>query len=149
MNLHEIIDQEIKKAMMAKDKVRLEVLRSAKTAFMETTTAKGASHDLTEEQSVAILQRMVKQRKDSAAIYKEQNRSDLAEQELKEVEVLRSYLPEQLTQEELDKTIGDIIDKANASSLKDMGKVMGIATESLAGKAQGRAIADTVKKLLS
>ena len=149
MNLHEIIDQEIKKAMMAKDKVRLEVLRSAKTAFMETTTAKGASHDLTEEQSVAILQRMVKQRKDSSAIYKEQNRSDLAEQELKEVEVLRSYLPEQLTQEELDKTIGDIIDKANASSLKDMGKVMGIATKSLAGKAQGRAIADTVKKLLS
>ena len=149
MNLYEILDQEIKKAMMAKDKVRLEVLRSAKTAFMETTTAKGASHDLTEEQSVTILQRLVKQRKDSAAIYEEQNRSDLAEQELKEVEVLQSYLPKQLTQDELDKAVGEIIEKANASSLKDMGKVMGIATKSLAGKAQGRAIADTVKKLLS
>ena len=149
MNLYEIIDQEIKKAMMAKDKVRLEVLRSAKTAFMESTTAKGASHDLTEEQSITILQRMVKQRKDSAAIYEEQNRSDLAVQELKEVEVLQSYLPEQLTQDELDKAVGEIIEKTNASSLKDMGKVMGIATKSLAGKAQGRAIADTVKKLLS
>ena len=149
MNLYEIIDQEIKKAMMAKDKVRLEVLRSAKTAFMESTTAKGASHDLTEEQSITILQRMVKQRKDSAAIYEEQNRSDLAEQELKEVEVLQSYLPEQLTQDELDKAVGEIIEKTNASSLKDMGKVMGMATKSLAGKAQGRAIADTVKKLLS
>lgn len=149
MNLYEIIDQEIKKAMMAKDKVRLEVLRSAKTAFMESTTAKGASHDLTEEQSITILQRMVKQRKDSAAIYEEQNRSDLAVQELKEVEVLQSYLPEQLTQDELDKAVGEIIEKTNASSLKDMGKVMGMATKSLAGKAQGRAIADTVKKLLS
>ena len=149
MSLYKTIDQEIKKAMMAKDKVQLETLRSVKTAFMESTTAKGASHDLTEEQSITILQRMVKQRKDSAAIYKEQNRSDLAVQELKEVEVLQSYLPEQLTQDELDKAVGEIIEKTNASSLKDMGKVMGIATKSLAGKAQGRAIADTVKKLLS
>lgn len=149
MNLYEIIDQEIKKAMMAKNKIKLEVLRSAKTAFMETTTAKGASQGLTEEQSVTILQRMVKQRKDSAAIYEEQNRSDLAEQELKEVEILQSYLPKQLTQDELNKAVGEIIEEVNASSLKDMGKVMGVATKNLAGKAQGRAIADTVKKLLS
>lgn len=149
MNLYEIIDQEIKKAMLAKDKVKLETLRSAKTAFMESTTAKGASQDLTEEQSVAILQRMVKQRKDSATIYEEQNRTELAQQELQEVEVLQSYLPKQLTQEELDKAIGEIIKQTASSSLKDMGKVMGAATKSLAGKAEGRAIADTVKKLLS
>ncbi len=149
MNLYEVIDQEIKAAMLAKDKVKLETLRSAKTAFMESTTAKGASQELTEEQSVAILQRMVKQRKDSATIYEEQNREELAQQELKEVEVLQSYLPKQFTQEELDRAIGDIIEKAGASSLKDMGKVMGAATKKLAGKAEGRAIADTVKKLLS
>ena len=149
MNLYEVIDQEIKAAMLAKDKVKLETLRSAKTAFMESTTAKGASQELTEEQSVAILQRMVKQRKDSATIYEEQNREELAQQELKEVEVLQSYLPKQFTQEELDRAIGNIIEKAGASSLKDMGKVMGAATKKLAGKAEGRAIADTVKKLLS
>ena len=149
MNLYNTIDKEIKAAMMAKDKVKLETLRSVKTAFMESTTAKGASQELTEEQSVAILQRMVKQRKDSATIYEEQNREELAQQELKEVEVLQSYLPKQFTQEELDRAIGDIIEKAGASSLKDMGKVMGAATKKLAGKAEGRAIADTVKKLLS
>ncbi len=92
---------------------------------------------------------MVKQRKDSAAIYKEQNREELAQQELKEVEVLQSYLPKALTQEELEKAIGEIIVQSGASSLKDMGKVMGAATKNLAGKAEGRAIADTVKKLLS
>lgn len=149
MSLYKTIDQEIKKAMMAKDKVQLETLRSVKTAFMESATAKGASGELTEEQSVAILQRMVKQRKDSAAIYQEQNREELAQQELKEVEVLQSYLPEQLTQDELEKAIGDIIEQAGATSLKDMGKVMGAATKALAGKAEGRAIADTVKKMLS
>lgn len=149
MSLYKTIDQEIKKAMMAKDKVQLETLRSVKTAFMESITAKGASGELTEEQSVAILQRMVKQRKDSAAIYEEQNREELAQQELKEVEVLQSYLPEQLTQDELEKAIGDIIEQAGATSLKDMGKVMGAATKALAGKAEGRAIADTVKKMLS
>lgn len=149
MHLYKIIDQEIKKAMMAKDKIRLETLRSVKTAFMESSTAKGATHELTEEQSVAILQRMVKQRKDSATIYEEQNRTELAQQELKEVEVLQSYLPKPLTQDELDKAIGEIIVQSGASSLKDMGKVMGAATKQLAGKAEGRAIADTVKKLLS
>ena len=149
MNLYETIDQEIKVAMLAKDKIRLETLRSAKTAFMETTTAKGAVHELTEEQSIAILQRMVKQRKDSAAIYKEQNRVELAQQELAEVEVLQFYLPKPYTQEELDRAIGEIIVRTNSSSLKDMGKVMGVATKELGGKAEGRMIADTVKKLLS
>lgn len=149
MNLYETIDQEIKAAMLAKDKMRLETLRSIKTAFMETTTAKGAVHELTEEQSIAILQRMVKQRKDSATIYEEQNRVELAQQELAEVEVLQSYLPKPYTQEELNKAIGEIIVRTGSSSLKDMGKVMGAATKELGGKAEGRMIADTVKKLLS
>ena len=149
MNLYETIDQEIKAAMKAKDKMRLETLRSAKTAFMEVTTAKGAEHTLTEEQAVAILQRMVKQRKDSATIFGEQNRTELAQKELEEVEILQSYLPKPYTQEELDRAIGEIIVKTGSSSLKDMGKVMGAATKDFGGRAEGRMIADTVKKLLS
>lgn len=149
MNLFETIDQEIKTAMKAKDKLRLETLRSAKTAFMEETTAKGAADKLTEEQSVAILQRMVKQRKDSATIFEEQNRAELAQKELEEVEVLQSFLPKPYTQEELERAIGEIIVKTGSSSLKDMGKVMGAATKYLGGRAEGRVIAETVKKLLS
>ena len=149
MNLYETIDKEIKSAMLAKDKIRLETLRSAKAEFIENTTAKGAEHTLSEEQTVAILQRMVKQRKDSAAIYEEQNRSELAKTELEEVEVLQSYLPKPYTQEELERAIGEIIVKTGSSSLKDMGKVMGAATKYLGGRAEGRVIAETVKKLLS
>ncbi len=149
MNLYEIIDQEIKSAMLAKDKVRLETLRSAKTAFMQETTAKGAAHTLSEEQTLTILQRMVKQRKDSATIYEEQNRIELAQKELDEIEVLQSYLPKPYTQDELERAIGEIIVRTGSSSLKDMGKVMGAATKYLGGKAEGRMIADTVRKLLS
>lgn len=149
MNLFETIDQEIKTAMIAKDKVKLETLRSIKTAFMESTTAKGAEHTLSEEHVTAILQRMVKQRKDSAEIYAEQNRTELAESELAEVEVLQNYLPAPYTQEELERAIGEIIVKTGSSSLKDMGKVMGTATKYLGGRAEGRVIAETVKKLLS
>lgn len=149
MNLFKTIDQEIKAAMLAKDKVRLDTLRSVKTAFMEVTTAKGASHELSEEQTIAILQRMVKQRKDSATIFEEQNRVELAQKELEEVDILQAYLPKPYTQEELERAIGEIIVKTNSSSLKDMGKVMGAATKELGGKAEGRMIADTVKKLLS
>ncbi len=149
MNLYEIIDQEIKSAMLAKDKVRLETLRSAKTAFMQETTAKGAAHTLSEEQTLTILQRMVKQRKDSATIYEEQNRTELAQKELDEIEVLQSYLPKPYTQDELERAIGEIIVRTGSSSLKDMGKVMGAATKYLGGKAEGRMIADTVRKLLS
>lgn len=149
MNLFETIDQEIKTAMLAKDKIKLETLRSIKTAFMESTTAKDAAHTLTEEQVVGILQRMVKQRKDSAEIYATQNRIELAEKELAEVEVIQKYLPAPYTQEELERAIGEIIVKTGSSSLKDMGKVMGAATKYLGGKAEGRAIAETVRKLLS
>ena len=149
MNLYETIDQEIKTAMLAKDKMKLETLRSVKTAFMEVTTAKGAAHTLSEEQTITILQRMVKQRKDSATIFAEQNRSELAEKELEEVEVLQSYLPKPFTQEELERAIGKIIVETGSSSLKDMGKVIGVATKHLGGRAEGRVIAETVKKLLS
>ena len=149
MNLYETIDQEIKTAMLAKDKMKLETLRSVKTAFMEVTTAKGAAHTLSEEQTIAILQRMVKQRKDSATIFAEQNRSELAKKELEEVEVLQSYLPKPFTQEELERAIGKIIVETGSSSLKDMGKVIGVATKHLGGRAEGRVIAETVKKLLS
>ncbi|MFA6862412.1 MAG: GatB/YqeY domain-containing protein [Dysgonamonadaceae bacterium] len=149
MNLFETIDQEIKTAMMAKDKIRLETLRSVKTAFMESTKAKDAEHTLSKEQVTAILQRMAKQRKDSAEIFTEQNRPELAEKELSEIEVLKEYLPEQFSQEELDRAIGEIIVQTGSSSLKDMGKVMGAANKYIAGRADGRVIAETVKKLLS
>ncbi|HUI32239.1 MAG: GatB/YqeY domain-containing protein [Dysgonamonadaceae bacterium] len=149
MNLFETIDQEIKTAMMAKDKIRLETLRSVKTAFMESTKAKDAEHTLSKEQVTAILQRMAKQRKDSAEIFTEQNRPELAEKELSEIEVLKEYLPEQFSQEELDRAIGEIIVQTGSSSLKDMGKVMSAANKYIAGRADGRVIAETVKKLLS
>lgn len=149
MNLFETIDQEIKSAMLAKDKVRLETLRSVKTAFMESTKAKDAEHTLSKEQVTAILQRMAKQRKDSAEIFTKQNRPELAEKELSEIEVLKEYLPEQFSQEELDRAIGEIIVQTGSSSLKDMGKVIGAANKYIAGRAEGRVIAETVKKLLS
>ena len=149
MNLFDTIDQEIKSAMLGKEKIKLETLRSIKTSLLEATKAKGAEHSLNEEQTTVILQRMVKQRKDSATIFQEQNRPELAEKELAEVEVLQAYLPAQLTLEELEKAIGEIIVQTGSSSLKDMGKVMGAATKKLGGNAEGRLIADTVKKLLS
>lgn len=149
MNLFETIDKEIKMAMLAKDKLKLETLRSVKSAFLESVKAKGAEDTISEEQVTVILQRMVKQRKDSAEIFAEQNRTELAEKELAEVEVLQEFLPTPYTQEELEKAIGEIIVKTGSSSLKDMGKVMGAATKQLGGKAEGRVIAETVKKLLS
>ena len=149
MNLFETIDKEIKMAMLAKDKIRLETLRSVKSAFLESVKAKDAKDTISEEQVTVILQRMVKQRKDSADIYAEQNRSELAEKELEEVIILQEFLPAPYTQEELEKAIGEIIVKTGSSSLKDMGKVMGAATKYLGGRAEGRVIAETVKKLLS
>ncbi|MDR0427279.1 MAG: GatB/YqeY domain-containing protein [Dysgonamonadaceae bacterium] len=149
MNLFDTVSDDIKKAMLAKDKIRLEALRGVKKEFLEAKTAKGAAADFTDESAVKILQRMVKQRKDSASIYMEQNRPELAEKELAEVAVLEDYLPKQMTSEELEKAIKEIISQTGASSPKDMGKVMGIATKSLAGKTEGRLISETVKRLLA
>jgi uncharacterized protein YqeY len=148
MNLFDTISNDIKSAMLAKDKIRLEALRGAKKEFLEAKTAKGSDGDLSDETALKILQKMVKQRKESASIYTEQNRPDLAEKELAEVTVLEDYLPKQMSPEELEKSIREIIAQVGATSPKDMGKVMGTATKTLAGKTEGRLISETVKRLL-
>lgn len=145
----ETINQEIKSAMLAKDKLKLEALRGVKKEFLEAKTAKEASDKLSDEAAILILQKMVKQRKDSAAIFSEQNRPELAKKELAEAQIIRCYLPEQLSPETLESEIKRIIVQVDAASMKDMGRVMGIATKQLAGRAEGRAISNTVKKLLT
>lgn len=149
MSLLDTVNDHIKKAMLAKDKVRLETLRGIKKEFLEALTAKGASDTLADDAATAILQRMVKQRKDSAEIYISQDREDLAKDENAQVEIIQEYLPTQLSPEELENEIRTIISEAGASSMKEMGKVMGIATKKLAGKTEGRLISEMVKKLLS
>jgi hypothetical protein len=149
MNLFDTISDEIKKAMLARDKVRLEALRGVKKEFLEAKTAKGASDELSDETATAILQKMVKQRKDSAEIYTAQERADLASDELAQLRVIQEFLPQQLSPEELESAVKSIISETGAQSMKEMGKVMGIATRQLAGKAEGRAISEMVKKLLS
>ena len=149
MNLFDTISDEIKKAMLAKDKVRLEALRGVKKEFLEAKTAKGASDEPSDEVATTILQKMVKQRKDSAEIYTTQGRADLAEDEIAQLRVIQEFLPAQLSAEELESVIKSIISETGAESMKDMGKVMGAATKQLAGKAEGRAISEMVKKLLS
>lgn len=149
MALFETITEEIKKAMLAKDKVRLEALRGVKKELLEAKTAKGASGELSDEAAIAILQKMVKQRKDSAEIYSSQKRPDLAEPELEQMKVIQEYLPKQMTPEELEDAVNAIIAEIGATSMKEMGKVMGLATKQLAGKAEGRAVSEMVKKLLS
>ena len=135
--------------MLAKDKVRLEALRGIKKELLEAKTAKGAPDELTEEAIIAILQRMVKQRKESADIYTSSGRTELAETEIEQINVIREYLPAQLSGAELETAIKKIIVATGATSMKDMGKVMGASTKELAGKAEGRAISDMVKRLLS
>ena len=148
MALFDIVSNDIKSAMLAKDKIRLEALRGIKKEFLEAKTAKGANGDLSDETAVKILQKMVKQRKDSAAIYSEQNRPELAEKELAESAVIEEYLPKQMSPEELEKAIREIIAQVGATSAKDMGKVMGVASKAMAGKTEGRLISETVKRLL-
>ena len=144
----ENINNEIKKAMLAKDKIRLEALRGIKKELLEAKTAKNASDELSEETIIAILQKMVKQRKESAKIYIAQGRNDLAEVEIEQYDVIQEYLPTQLSPEELEEAIKKIIADTGATSLKEMGKVMGAANKELAGKTEGRMISDMVKKML-
>ena len=148
MNLFDTVSNDIKTAMLAKDKIRLEALRGAKKEFLEAKTAKGSDGNLADDAAVKILQRMVKQRKESATIFATQNRPDLAEKELAEVVFLEEYLPKQLSPEELEAHLKAIITQVGATSAKDMGKVMGVATKSLAGKTEGRLISEKVKELL-
>ena len=149
MTLLEQITQEIKTAMKAKDKVSLEALRGIKKELIEASTAEGAGGEVSEEAGVKIMQKMVKQRKDAAAIFVEQGREDLAEKETAEAEIISKFLPEQITGDELEKLVTAIVEKSGASSMKEMGKVMGMASKELAGKADGKEIADLVKKILN
>lgn len=149
MNLFDQVSEDIKKAMLAREKVRLEALRGAKKEFLEAKTAKGANGELSDEAATKILVKMVKQRKESAKIYTENNRQELADNELAEAAVLEEYLPKQLSAEELEKEIASIISETGATGPKEMGKVMGVATKRLAGRAEGRAISEMVKTLLN
>lgn len=149
MNLFDKVSEDIKKAMLARDKVRLEALRGAKKEFLEAKTAKGANGELSDDNATKIIVKMVKQRKESANIYKENNRPELAENELAEASVLEEYLPKQLSTEELEAELKAIIAETGAAGPRDIGKVMGIATKRLAGRAEGRLISATVKNLLN
>lgn len=148
MDLFEQISNDIKEAMKAKDKVRLETLRNIKKVFLEAKTAPGANDTLTDDLAVKIMQKLVKQGKDSAAVYEGQGRADLAEGEMAQVRIIETYLPKQLSAEELEAKLKEIIARVGATSGKDMGKVMGVASKELAGLAEGRAISAKVKELL-
>ena len=149
MDLFDQISADIKSAMLAKDKVKLEALRNVKKYFLEAKTAPGANDTLTDEAALKIIQKLVKQGKDSAQIYTEQNRADLAEPELEQVRALEGYLPKQMSVEELEAELKKIIAEVGAAGPQDMGKVMGAATKALSGKAEGRVISETVKRLLA
>ena len=143
------LTEEIKNAMREKDSLKLESLRAIKSALILAQTASGADDNLNEEASIKLLQRLVKQRKESALIYKEQGRNDLADPEEAQAKIIASFLPEQLSEEEVIKIVLEVISQTGAEGIKDMGKVMGITSKKLAGKAEGKLIADIVKKKLS
>lgn len=149
MSLQTEIMAKMKEAMKAKDQVALTSLRAIKAAILLAQTESGAKEELTEEQENKIIQKLVKQRKDSAAIFAEQGREDLAAPELEQVAVIEQFLPEQLTEEEIEKVVRGVIEEVGAEGMKDMGKVMGAANKEMAGQADGKAISMIVKKLLS
>lgn len=149
MALFEQISKDIVAAMKNRDKVRLETLRNIKKFFIEAKTAPGANGEVTDDAALKILQKLAKQGEESADIYTQQNRPDLAEEELAQVKVIKEYLPKPLSEEELKAEIQAIIVETGASSMKEMGKVMGITTKKLAGKAEGKAISALVKQLLA
>lgn len=148
MSLQKLVMEKLKEAMKSKDKVALESLRAIKSAILLAQTESGAKEDLVEAEEIKLLQRLVKQRKDSATLYTEQGREDLAAPELEQVVVIEQFLPEQMSADDLKKVITGIITKTGASSMGDMGKVMGMASKQLAGKADGKAISTVVMELL-
>lgn len=148
MDLFERVSEDIKTAMKAKDKVALETLRNIKKVFLEAKTAPGANDTLTDADALKLIQKLAKQGKDAAAIYVEQGRQDLADAELAQVKVMEIYLPQQMSEAELEAALKEIIAQVGAAGAKDMGKVMGVATKQLAGRAEGRAISAKVKELL-
>ncbi|HYK77356.1 MAG TPA: GatB/YqeY domain-containing protein [Daejeonella sp.] len=147
--LQQQIDQEIKAAMLAKDQVRLRGLRAIKSALLMALTEKGASDTLSEEAEVKMLQKLVKQRKESAEIYASQNRPDLQQIEEEEMAVIEGYLPKQMDRPAIEEHVRQTIQKTGAAGMKDMGKVMGLVNKELAGKADGKTISEIVKELLS
>lgn len=149
MSLLEIINNDIKNAMLAREKDKLESLRAVKAALLVAQTEKGASSEISEQTEIQLLKRLVKQRKESAEIYKSQNRKDLEDVELSQLSYIEKYIPTQMNEVELENIVKAIISEQNITSLKDMGKVMGIASKQLAGKADNKIISDIVKKLLS
>lgn len=147
--LFDKISADIKTAMLSRDKVALETLRGIKKEFIEAKTAKGGDGNLPDEQAIKILQKLQKQRKESAQIFTEQNRPELAENELAEAAVIERYLPAQMTDAELTAAVTAVIQQVGATGPQDMGKVMGVASKQLAGKTEGRLISEKVKNLLA
>lgn len=143
------IDQEIKQAMLAKDQARLRGLRAIKAALLLAKTEKGTAEEITEETEIKLLQKLVKQRKESADIYKQQGREDLSIVEEEEIAVISGFMPKQLDEAEVEQIIAKLIKDAGAVSIKDLGKVIGLANKELAGKADGKLIAELVKKQLA
>jgi uncharacterized protein YqeY len=149
MSLITKIDQDIKQAMLAKQADKLRALRSVKSALLLAKTEKGASEEISEEAEIKVLQKLVKQRKESADIYQSQNRPDLYQIEKEEQEFIEAYLPQQMSREDVEAYLKDVIGRVGATSVKDMGKVMGTANKELAGKADGKTISEVVKQLLA
>ena len=149
MSLFDTVSNDINSAMLAKDRVKLDALRGIKKEFIEAKTAKGGNGELSDDVALKILAKMVKQRRESAAIYQEQNRPELAESELAEAAVIEAYMPKQLSDEELTAELQAIIAEVGAAGPQEMGRVMGVASKRLAGRADGRAISTKVKELLS
>nr|MBP7471409.1 GatB/YqeY domain-containing protein [Prevotella sp.] len=149
MTLFDQISEDIKAAMKARAKVRLETLRNIKKVFLEVKTAPGSDGELKDDAALKIIQKLAKQGKETAQTYIDNNRQDLADEELAQVKVLEEYLPKQLSEEEITTAVKDIITKTGATSMKEMGKVMGMASKVLAGKADGKIISAIVKKLLA
>lgn len=148
MSLKQQIDADIKKAMLAKSKEELEALRSIKSLILLAETDKGASEEISTDKENKLLVKAAKQRKESADIFTQQNRQDLADKELLQLNVINRYLPKQLTQDEIEAALKGIIEQTGAKGLTDLGKVMGAATKALAGQADGKVISETVKRLL-
>jgi hypothetical protein len=149
MTLYDQISEDIKAAMKARDKVRLETLRNIKKVFIEAKTAPGANDTLADADAIKIIQKLAKQGREAAAIFSQKGREDLAEGEMAQVAVIEGYLPPQLSEAEIEIAVREIIAQTGATGMKDMGKVMGMASKHLAGRADGRAISAIVKRLLA
>ena len=149
MSLEKQVMEKMKEAMKAKDSVALASLRSIKSEILKVKTSGDLNGELTEAEELKLVQKLVKQRKDSAKLYQEQNREDLAKEELDQVAILETFLPEQMDEAAIEAEVKSIIDKVGAESMKDMGKVMGMASKALAGKAEGATISKIVKEQLS